>query len=225
MSAEARQFAPRRSVVIIGHNSLQNRLLAGVIEDHNGCSCLVRSAEGLNGYPFSSSALALLDIGGLATGDVTTRIEPLSARVGDGSIAVINADEDVAFDEIVAWPRVKGVFFRDTSQENLIKGIDAIFGGEYWLPRKILCQHLERTRHAQRPASSEATSLTRKEIETLKLLATGNSTQYIAAKLNVSPHTVKTHIYNLFRKLRVNNRVQAAQWAMHNIKGVEPVSR
>jgi DNA-binding NarL/FixJ family response regulator len=225
MSVEARQFAPRRSVVIIGQNSLQNRLLSGLIEQRSGCGCLVRSADGLNGFPFTTHALALVDIENIAPGELGERLQSLSARVGEGSIAVINAQEDVAFDQVVAWPRVKGVFFRDASQENLIKGIQAIFGGDYWLPRKILCQHLERTRSPQRPTSSEATSLTRKEVETLKLLATGNSTQYIAAKLNVSPHTVKTHIYNLFRKIRVSNRVQAAQWAMQNIDGLQPMAR
>jgi DNA-binding NarL/FixJ family response regulator len=225
VSAEARPFAPRRSVVIIGRESLQNRLLAGLIEQRSGCSCLLRSVEGLNGFPFAANALALLDIEGLAAPDIAARLQALSVRACR-SIAVINADEDVAFAEIVTWPGVKGVFLTDTSQESLVKGIQAIFNGDYWLPRKLLCEHLERTRVALRPAAStEATSLTRKEIETLKLLATGNSTVYIASKLNVSPHTVKTHIYNLFRKIRVSNRVQAAQWAMQNIDVVEPMTR
>jgi DNA-binding NarL/FixJ family response regulator len=224
MSAEARQFAPRRSVVIIGNNSLQNRLLAGLIEQRSGCGCLVRPAAELNGFPFTVNALALFDLESVA-GNLGGQLQEFSARAGEASIAVINAGEDVAFDQIVSSPRVKGVFFRDTSQENLVKGIHAIFSGDYWLPRKILCQHLERTRVVQRPASEEATSLTRKEIETLRLLAAGNTTQDIATKLSVSPHTVKTHIYNLFRKIRVTNRVQAAHWAMQNIRDVEPVGQ
>ena len=46
----------------------------------------------------------------------------------------------------------------------------------------------------------------------LRLLAAGNTTEHIAASLKVSPHTVKTHIYNLFRKIHVSNRVQAVHW-------------
>jgi LuxR family transcriptional regulator of csgAB operon len=224
-TAEARPFAPRRSVILVGPESLQNRLLAGLIEQRSGCNCLLRSAAGLEGFPFASNALALLDIEGLSAPEISAQLRALSARASC-SIAVINADEGAAFAEIVTWPGLKGVFFSDSSQENLVKGIQAIFNGDYWLPRKILCEHLERTRVALRPAvSSEAINLTRKEIETLKLLASGNSTLYIASKLNVSPHTVKSHIYNLFRKIRVSNRVQAAQWAMQYIDGVEPMSR
>jgi len=101
-----------------------------------------------------------------------------------------------------------------------VKGIEAIFRGEYWLPRRVLCAHLERTRTVQRPASPAATLLTRKEMETLRLLATGGSTEHIAHELKVSPHTVKTHIYNLFRKIRVTNRVQAVHWAAQNKIGL-----
>jgi DNA-binding CsgD family transcriptional regulator len=37
----------------------------------------------------------------------------------------------------------------------------------------------------------------------------------------VSLHTVKTHVYNVYRKLRVSNRVQAVQWALQNTEGLE----
>ena len=58
-----------------------------------------------------------------------------------------------------------------------------------------------------------AKGLTPKELETLRLLAKGDSTKHIARQLNVSPHTVKVHTSNVFRKIQVSNRVQAAQWA------------
>ncbi|HKC30483.1 MAG TPA: response regulator transcription factor, partial [Burkholderiales bacterium] len=121
---------------------------------------------------------------------------------------------------VVACPGVKGVFFTESSEDTLVKGIEAIFRGEYWLPRRVLCAHLERTRTVQKPASPAATLLTRKEMETLRLLSTGSSTEHIAQELKVSPHTVKTHIYNLFRKIRVSNRVQAVHWAAQNKIGL-----
>src|SRR5919106_1675173 len=125
-------------------------------------------------------------------------------------IAVINADAGIAWDHFVSYPGVRGVFRSDISEEQLIKGIQAIFDGEYWLSRTLLCSHLERTRvRPKTPASPLGGVLTKKEIATLRLLAAGNSTEHIASSLKVSPHTVKTHIYNLFRKIRVSNRVQA----------------
>lgn len=215
-------IAPTHSVVIIGRQSLQNRLLADLIGVRVGCLCLVRTLDGLlNALPHSAHVLMMLDVEDATADEISTHLRSLSAGASCRSIAVINADESAVFEQIVAWPKVKGVFRRDTSQEHLIKGLQAIFKDECWLPRKMLSAYLEQTRLRQRPRVSEPSHLTRKEIETLRLLAGGNSNSHIAHKLNVSPHTVKTHIYNLFRKIHVNNRVQAVNWALHNIDGVE----
>src|SRR2546422_8933745 len=85
------------------------------------------------------------------------------------SLALINADEHLPLELLVACPGRKGVFFTDSSEDTLAKGIEAIFRGEYWLPRRSLRAHLERTRAAQRPASPAATIPTRKATEYLRL--------------------------------------------------------
>lgn len=54
--------------------------------------------------------------------------------------------------------------------------------------------------------------LTTREKEILDKIATGNSNKDIATALYISLHTVKTHIYNIFKKLNVSSRVQAAMW-------------
>jgi LuxR family transcriptional regulator of csgAB operon len=212
--------APSRRVVVIGRSNLQNNLLADLVDQFSGYTCTVRTVQDLNGFADSATALVLLDVEGISAPAIAASVEWLSAGESCRNIALINADETVEFDQIVMWPGVKGLFLRETSKENLIKGIRAIFSGDYWLPRKILCAHLERTRLSQRPAAAAVSVLTRKEIETLKLLASGNSTHQIAHLLHVSPHTVKSHIYNLFRKIRVSNRVQAAHWALQNIEAM-----
>lgn len=58
--------------------------------------------------------------------------------------------------------------------------------------------------------------LTRREQEILAELTTGEPNSVIASKLHLSEHTVKNHMYNIFRKIGVNNRLQASNWAkMH----------
>ena len=208
---QASHVALGRSVIIVGAGSLQNKLLANLIEQRTGYACSTRPADQLNGFP-PATALMLIDAAEFVAG-----IQALCAGGLFKSIAVINADEQLPLDLIVGCPGVRGVFFTQTSEDTLVKGIEAIFRGEYWLPRRLLGPHLERTRTVQLPASPAATLLTRKELETLRLLATGSSTEHIANELRVSPHTVKTHIYNLFRKIRVSNRVQAVHWASQNL--------
>jgi DNA-binding NarL/FixJ family response regulator len=200
-----------RSVIIVGTGSLQNKLLANLIEQRTGYVSRIKPADQFNG-PLPATALALID-----AAEFAARVQALGAGGVFESIALINADEQLPLDLVVGCPGVKGVFFTESSEDTLIKGIEAIFRGEYWLPRWVLCAHLERTRTVQKPASPEATLLTRKEMETLRLLATGRSTEHIANELKVSRHTVKTHLYNLFRKIRVSNRVQAVHWASQNL--------
>jgi DNA-binding NarL/FixJ family response regulator len=221
MTEEAGQGTLSRSVIIIGRSSLQNKLLADLIDERTGCICLVRSIDALSGLPIAANALALLDIEGVAEKDIILNLQSLAATASCRNVAVINADESTTFLQVIAWPGVKGVFFRESSPDNLLKGIQGIFGGEYWLPRKMLSAHLEMIRMRQRSPASVVPALTRKEIETLRLLTGGSSNNHIARRLSVSPHTVKTHVYNLFRKLRVNNRVQAVHWALQNIDGVQ----
>ncbi len=221
MSETARRDTPKGGVVLIGRNDFQNKLLARLIAERIGCSCLVRSIEDLSGPSVDADVLALLDVEGIAAPDLNVRLQALAACSSVRNIALINADESVSFEQIVACPGIKGIFCRETSEENFVKGILAIFKGECWLPRKMLLAHWEQTSAHKRLFPPETTLLTRKEIDTLKLLVGGHSNNHIARTLSVSPHTVKTHIYNLFRKLHVGNRVQAVHWALQNIEGVE----
>ena len=59
-------------------------------------------------------------------------------------------------------------------------------------------------------------SLTKRELEILKLIAQGLLNKEIAAMLNISERTVKNHISNIFKKIDVSDRTQAAVFAIKN---------
>ena len=58
--------------------------------------------------------------------------------------------------------------------------------------------------------------LTRREVQVLQLMAEGATNPEISERLNISPHTVKSHVIHIFNKLNVNDRTQAAVWAARN---------
>ena len=60
-------------------------------------------------------------------------------------------------------------------------------------------------------------SLSQREREVLKFLAKGLSNKEIAVSMRLSPSTVKRHVENIFRKLQVKNRVEAAIYAVTKV--------
>ena len=55
-------------------------------------------------------------------------------------------------------------------------------------------------------------SLTRRELDVLHLVAKGEPSRVVADELHVTEATVKRHLYNIYRKLSVRNRVEATNW-------------
>jgi DNA-binding NarL/FixJ family response regulator len=71
--------------------------------------------------------------------------------------------------------------------------------------------HPESENHDSKPPTSE--KLSRRQLELLKLLDRGMSNRELAEHMQISEHTVKVHLWRLFRRLAVKNRSQAVHWA------------
>lgn len=71
-------------------------------------------------------------------------------------------------------------------------------------------------------APGAGASLTRREIEVLNIVSEGRTNAEVAARLWVSEPTIKFHLSNIFRKLGVTNRTEAAHWAQLHV--VEPIA-
>jgi ATP/maltotriose-dependent transcriptional regulator MalT len=113
---------------------------------------------------------------------------------------------------------VRAFFYQGDSIDQLMKGIRAIFQGELWLSRKIMTRYiLHNDAHPFLRKENGARLLTSREKEVLSMIAQGASNEMISDQLCISRHTVKTHLYNIFRKIRVPNRLQAVLWAAKHL--------
>ena len=68
------------------------------------------------------------------------------------------------------------------------------------------------------PYHLSESNLTPREVEILDVLASGAKNEEIANRLFISPHTVKTHLYNIYKKIHVGDRLQAVLWAAKHLK-------
>lgn len=107
----------------------------------------------------------------------------------------------------------KGYLLKDMSKEELVDAIRAVHGGGCHIPPNVA------NRLAARVGRPD---LTLKEIEVLKFVVKGKSNKEIAHELHVTDDTVKGHLKNVFAKLGVSDRTQAAISALqHGIMHLE----
>jgi DNA-binding NarL/FixJ family response regulator len=109
-----------------------------------------------------------------------------------------------------------GFVLKDASAEDLIAATRAVAGGAAWLDPNVAPRVLEAFRSNVRPRVAEAArieTLTPREHDVLRQMATGSTNAEIAAKLIVSETTVKSHVGAIFAKLGVRDRAAAIVFA------------
>ncbi len=112
-----------------------------------------------------------------------------------------------------------GYLLKDAPIGQLIEGINAAASGESLISPQIAAKVLGLLRSQLSQAEAEprpATELSARELEVLKLLANGKDNHEIARALFISPKTVKNHISNILMKLHIENRIQAALYAVRS---------
>ena len=79
-----------------------------------------------------------------------------------------------------------------------------------------MLQRVRATEPSHREAELIQSELSARELQVLKLIANGKDNAVIAGELHISPKTVKNHISNILMKLQIENRIQAAVYAVRS---------
>ncbi|MFS3128344.1 response regulator [Nocardioides sp. Bht2] len=107
-----------------------------------------------------------------------------------------------------------GFLLKDSPAEDLIRAVEVVAAGGYWLDPLVTGRVLATYREAPRAATrSEAELLTTREREVLVALARGRTNSEIAAELVISELTVKSHVGRIFAKLGLRDRSAVIVWA------------
>ena len=134
-------------------------------------------------------------------------------------IALTVHDEDERIFEVIK-AGVSGYILKDVDPDSLIQTILSVHAGETvihpTITSRLLGEFSRLTAVAKAAEEREAITdlLTHREMEILKHIAQGKSNKEIADALYISEKTVKNHISNIFRKIQVEDRTQAALFAV-----------
>lgn len=108
-----------------------------------------------------------------------------------------------------------GYLLKNLDATELFDLLSGVTQGEAAMTREMASRLLKNVARRAADASRGEDALTERELTVLRLVAVGDSNQEIADKLLLSVNTVKTHIRNILEKLQLENRTQAANYAMH----------
>ena len=151
------------------------------------------------------------------TGVEATRHISRDAPLTRVVVLTISDQEQDVMDAILAG--ACGYLLKDASIQELMQGIGAAAVGESLISPHIagkVLQHVRATTAAPEAAATIRAELSDREIQVLKLIANGKDNAVIAGELHISPKTVKNHISNILMKLQIENRIQAAVYAVRS---------
>jgi DNA-binding NarL/FixJ family response regulator len=157
-----------------------------------------------------------LNMPGMGGVDATRHISSIAPLTRVVMLTISEEDSDV-MDAILAG--ACGYLLKDSSIQDLMAGIRAASMGESLISPNIAAKVLQRIRATSTQpeiANQIRAELSDREIEVLKLIANGKDNAVIAAELHISPKTVKNHISNILMKLQIDNRIQAAVYAVRS---------
>ncbi len=213
-------------VCIIGPAKLQNALMAQFLEKRIGTACgqaQILSEINLDENGTNIPQLLILwDCQHLDSSRLWKELDRSSQSLPrQRLIALFNVGTDQGIEKEALQRGIRGIFYKTDPMERLSNGVLAIIRGELWFSRKIMSEvFLERTTGAGFFGRTHP-SLTRRESEMLMEIASGATNKEIAEELGISIHTVKTHLYNTYRKINVSNRLQAVLREVKNLESLK----
>ncbi|MCS2163089.1 transcriptional regulator CsgD [Scandinavium sp. H11S7] len=206
-----------RSLLLITRPSLQSTLLLQALKKRFYNNVTLRQSDIVESSTIADGDLLLFDMLSLETQTSQQWCQHLQNCQKRFKVLLFNTPTQYHHRDIAEWPMISGVFHTETCEENLIEGIKNVSRGEKCFP-KAINEYILQQLSLSHPQWNEFVVLTHREKEILSKLRQGASNIEIARLLFISENTVKTHIYNLFKKISVKNRTQAVFWANKNMR-------
>lgn len=161
--------------------------------------------------------LVLMDLG-LPDGSGVASVSKILQIDPNTNIVLLTIHESVDFALTAIELGAKGFLLKNISASALLTSLRALEKGELAVSRTIMSRFINDfkpflARYRGQETSKVDVTLTRREIDILIALGEGDSNMAIAKRYMISENTVKVHVHNILRKLKLQNRHEAANYA------------
>lgn len=205
------------SIVLIEDNRLVREGIAAMLNQTNDFRVVGAASSGeLELLRSDPPQVILLDLG-LWEDDSLRIAEVISKESPHSRIIVMDllpAHEDIVeFVNAGVW----GFIMKDATFDDLVGTIHSVVAGTKVLPPQmassLFSQIAKEAVDAGESAAIESVRMTERERQVIDLIAEGLSNKEIAARLEIAPHTVKSHVRNIMEKLALHTRLQIAAYS------------
>jgi DNA-binding NarL/FixJ family response regulator len=146
-------------------------------------------------------------------------LELLQCLVDENSpTRVVLLTAHVTDDEVLTALRlgVGGIILKEAASRALVQCVRTVAGGEQWLDQRTVQMSLDRMLRREAGSAKAARVLTKRELEIVRMVATGLRNRQIAEKLTISEGTVKMHLHSIYEKLAISGRLELSIYAREN---------
>lgn len=214
-------------ICLVGANRFQNEMFVEILKQNHQCQNTFSLAASLPEIPenFLNKAhpktIFYLDCFGLDEQPLKSLLASACQTFQlDNILALFNLVKDTGVEKEALDYGVRGFFYIDDSPNDFCKGTQGLLRGEIWLSRLaaselIMAATQPPSQHLLKESGPAHLSVREKEV--LAHLANGASNETIATELFISVHTLRTHLYHIYQKINVHNRMQAVRWWERNL--------
>ncbi len=205
------------SVMITDDHSLIREGLKNLLELDGDIKVVAEAVDGvdcLNKLESCNPDVLLLDINMPRMNGLEV-LENIKSRHLKVKVLVLTVHNEVEYLLKAIDIGVEGYILKDSESAELKKAITSVYSGETYIQTSLIpklnSRMIERNKDEEK-----IRCLTNRELEVLKLLSVGMFNKEIAEDLLISERTVKNHVSNIFKKIEVTDRTQAAVFAIRN---------
>lgn len=111
---------------------------------------------------------------------------------------------------------VRGVVLKELAPQLLVECIRKVYAGEQWLDKQLSNLALEALLRRETAGRARSSVLSPRETEIVRMVAGGIGNRELAERLGVSEGTIKIHLHNIYKKLKVHSRLELVLHAQAN---------